>query len=136
MTNTRFYLVEYSRRLGGSKTLKRLDIKIEMSERDLKSILCDDSSKMRYIVLSIARYFVALLEILLGIRFVLKFLGASEIALVVDWIYSVTDVVVAPFDSIFSNFYMASGIVDIIAISAMIGYFILALIIFKILDFL
>ena len=82
---------------------------------------------------SLVKYIVALLELLLGIRLVLKFLGASERAMIVDWLYKISDVIVSPFDFIFSNIYTRQGMIDIVAISAIVGYFILTLIILKLL---
>jgi hypothetical protein len=46
-------------------------------------------------------YIVGLIEILLGFRFVLKLLGANPSNGFVDFIYSVTGILTAPFDTIF-----------------------------------
>lgn len=46
-------------------------------------------------------YVLGLVEILLGLRFVLKLFGANPVSAFVDIIYSVTNVLTAPFDNIF-----------------------------------
>lgn len=46
-------------------------------------------------------YVLGSIEILLGFRFVLKLLGANVASGFVDFIYNVTGVLTAPFDSIF-----------------------------------
>ncbi|MBI4993540.1 YggT family protein [Candidatus Wolfebacteria bacterium] len=76
----------------------------------------------------------SLLEIFLGIRVVLKFFGASSKASIVDTIYKFSDLLISPFKSIFPNIYLTSGMIDMVAISAMIGYLILTFIIIKILQ--
>ncbi|MEK7555629.1 MAG: hypothetical protein AAB516_02315 [Patescibacteria group bacterium] len=91
---------------------------------------------MRHFFYSLIKYIIALLEFLLGIRLVLKFLGASERAMVVDWLYQATDVIISPFNFIFSNIYIKQGFIDIVAISAMIGYFVLALLILQFINIL
>ena len=84
----------------------------------------------------IIKYFFALLEALIGIRVVLRFLGASERAIIVDLIYGLTDIFLVPFRYIFPNIYLRDGIVDIVAVSAMIGYFIVVLAVLRLLDLL
>lgn len=46
-------------------------------------------------------YIVGFIEVLLGFRFVLKLFGANPGSGFVDFIYSITDVLTAPFDNIF-----------------------------------
>lgn len=46
-------------------------------------------------------YIVGLIEILLGLRFILKLLGANPSSGFVNLIYTITNVLTAPFDSIF-----------------------------------
>lgn len=89
---------------------------------------------MHHFLSSLIKYFISLIEFLLGLRVVLKFLGASERALVVDWLYHMTNIIIAPFNYIFLNIYTKWGVIDIVAISSMLGYLILALVILKFLD--
>ncbi len=53
------------------------------------------------VVANIVWYIVGFIEILLAFRFVLKLLGANPASGFVDFIYNVTGVLTAPFDSIF-----------------------------------
>lgn len=46
-------------------------------------------------------YVIGFIEILLGFRFVLKLFGANPAAGFVDFIYSLTGILTAPFDNIF-----------------------------------
>lgn len=75
-----------------------------------------------------------LAESFLLIRFILKWLNASAQAFIARVFYSFTDILVWPFNFIFPNVNLADGgIIDVIAVSSMIGYAILALIIVGIL---
>lgn len=89
---------------------------------------------IHYIFSLIIKYPLALLEALIGIRVILRFLGASERAIIVDLIYGFTDFFLVPFDYIFPNIYLRDGIIDIVAISAMIGYFVVALSVLRLFD--
>ncbi len=52
-------------------------------------------------VANVVWYIVGLIEVLLAFRFVLKLFGANSSSSFVDFIYSFTGVMTAPFDSIF-----------------------------------
>ncbi|MCL5004402.1 MAG: YggT family protein [Patescibacteria group bacterium] len=84
-----------------------------------------------YYISSIIKYLTGLLEIVLGARVVLKFLGASSKALIVELLYKTTDFIIAPFKFIFPNVYVNKGVVDFTTLSAMLGYLILVLVILK-----
>src|SRR3989344_2137261 len=75
-----------------------------------------------------------LLEFSLFLRLLLKFVGASSRAPVVDLIYRYTDILVFPFVPIFSDIRLLDRIIETSAISAIIGYGILIFIIFKLWD--
>ncbi|MEK7464684.1 MAG: hypothetical protein AAB617_02820 [Patescibacteria group bacterium] len=69
------------------------------------------------------KFFLGLFEVLLAIRVVLKFLTASSRAVVVDFIYTITDIINVPFGGIFTNRFLRNGSeVDVVAVSAMLGY--------------
>lgn len=81
---------------------------------------------------SLGRYLFILGELLLVLRIVLKFLAASGEALIVNLLYKITDFIIIPFDFIFPNIFLdADKVIDIVAISAAIGYFLLVAIIVK-----
>lgn len=84
-----------------------------------------------YFIASLIKYFTILLELLLGIRVVFKFLGANAKAEIVQLIYGISDFFTMPFKFIFPNISINGGIIDFVAISAIIGYLILVLIILK-----
>ncbi len=66
-------------------------------------------------------------------RIVLKFLAANPIAVIVDLVYKVSDIVIYPWSGIFKNAYLTGGgMVDVVAISAMIGYPVLVYIILEV----
>ena len=75
-----------------------------------------------------------LLEFSLFLRLLLKFVGASSRAPVVDLIYKYTDILVFPFVPIFSDIRLLDRMIETSAISAIIGYGILIFIIFKLWD--
>ena len=81
----------------------------------------------------INRLFV-LLELSLIIRLVLKFLGASKSALVVNFIYKYTDFLIKPFEGIFSNFYFQGKPVEASTLSAIVGYLIILFVISRIIN--
>lgn len=89
-------------------------------------------------ILPLVPYFLnrilLLTEFFLMIRFILKWLNASDSAFIVSIFYSFTDVLVWPFNFIFPNIALnGGGIADMIAISSMIGYAVFTLIIIGIL---
>ena len=86
-----------------------------------------------YYTSAIIKYLTGLLEIILGARVILKFLGASSKALIVELLYKITDFIAAPFKFIFPNVYLNKGVIDFTTLSAMAGYFILVLVILKLL---
>lgn len=84
-------------------------------------------SLVRYV-----KYFLGLFETLLALRVVLKFLAANPQAVIVDLVYKASDIVVYPFSGIFSNAALVGGgVVDVVAISAMIGYPVLVYVILE-----
>lgn len=74
-----------------------------------------------------------LVELFLFLRLSLKFLNASARALVVEFIYKYSDILVSPFNFIFSDIYWKDRIIDTTTISAMIGYAILVFVFFRLL---
>ena len=63
-----------------------------------------------------------LLQLFLFLRLLLKFLGANPEALAVDIIYRNSDVLVSPFNFIFSDLFWQGRLIEISVISAMAGY--------------
>jgi uncharacterized protein YggT (Ycf19 family) len=63
-----------------------------------------------------------LVTILVGIRFVLKLLGASTLSGFVSFIYGLTDALIAPFRAIFTNPSGSSSTIDLAALVAIVVY--------------
>lgn len=81
---------------------------------------------------SLARYLFVLAELSLILRIILKFLAASGEALIVGLLYKITDFIIIPYDFIFPNIFLdADKVIDIVAMSAAIGYLLLVAIIVK-----
>ena len=89
--------------------------------------------KIRIIVERAVKNLLGLASLILLVRLVLKFLGASPKAFVVDLIYKYTDILLAPFEFIFQDIYFQNRIIETAVISAMIGYSILVFVVFKLL---
>ena len=69
------------------------------------------------------KYLLSIVEVLLVVRVALQLFGASAQAMVVEFLYVVTDVINTPFQGIFENIPLrVGGVIDLVAISAMIGY--------------
>lgn len=89
--------------------------------------------KICSVTVSILEKLFFLMEGFLFLRFILKFLEASPKALIVKIIFRYSDILVSPFNFIFPNFDFRGYFVEISVISAIIGYAILAFIVFKVL---
>ena len=81
---------------------------------------------MRFSTSSITKYLKYILgfvEVLLAFRVLLMFLEASAIAPIVELLYKVTDAIVVPFAGIFRDIILRNGsVIDLNALSAMVGY--------------
>ena len=84
----------------------------------------------------IIKRLLCILELFLFLRLLLKFLGASSEALVVNLIYKYSDTLISPFRFIFQDIYWNGSVIELATISAMIGYVILIFVIFKLLHIL
>lgn len=89
--------------------------------------------KTYLMILRVIKRLLGLLEWFLFLRLVLKFLGANSQALVVNLVYKYSDVLISPFQFIFSDIEWKGRVIETATISAMIGYWILILIFFQIL---
>lgn len=73
-------------------------------------------------------FFLALLEIFLGLRVILRFFAANPDVSFVHWIYTSSDVLMQPFRGIFPTAVVGRNhIVDFSAIFAMIVYGLIAM---------
>lgn len=81
------------------------------------------------------KYLVSIVEILLVIRVLLRLFGASSRAMIVEFIYVVTGIIITPFAGIFNDIHLkVGGTIDLVAISAMIGYPVIAFLVRELLE--
>jgi len=90
-------------------------------------------SKTYSIFLYLVKRLFLLFEFFLFLRLILKFFNANPQALVVNFIYKYSDIIIYPFQSIFPNVYWKNYFIDTVTISAMIGYVIAVFVILQIL---
>ena len=70
-------------------------------QQQTRKVTTDATADSRSTAANLVWYIVGLIEVLIGFRFVLKLLGANPSSGFVNFIYSITGVLTAPFDSIF-----------------------------------
>ncbi|MFH1671743.1 MAG: hypothetical protein ABH889_03175 [Candidatus Portnoybacteria bacterium] len=87
-------------------------------------------------VFYIIKRLLGLVEVLLLLRFILKFFAANPNTLIVDLIYKYSSYLVSPFDFIFNNIYFQGYLIEMDTISAMVGYGIVIIILFWVLKLL
>ncbi len=75
-----------------------------------------------------------LVEFGLALRLTLKFLEANTGTLVVRYLFSYTEILLAPFQSIFPDYVWYGKPVELTSVAAMLGYIIFAIIIFLFLE--
>ena len=79
---------------------------------------------------------LSIMELVLGLRFVLELLGASAAAPFIAWIYNASWSLVAPFQGAFPSLYLSGGyVIDLSAILAMITYAIVAWLVIRLIAF-
>ncbi len=91
------------------------------------------STKPIYHGTQIVWYILGFIEVLLGLRFVLKLLGANTGAAFTDSIYSITSIFVSPFVSVFRTSYPAGTAFEWTTLLAMFIYYLIAYGIIKLL---
>ncbi len=79
-------------------------------------------------VLGLINFFLALVEIFLGLRVVLRFFAANPDVSFVHWIYASSDVLMQPFRGIFPTEVIGRDhVIDFSAMFAMVVYALIAL---------
>lgn len=84
------------------------------------------STKPLYRGAQIVWYILAVLETLLSIRFFLRLFGANPEASFSSFIYTATEIFVAPFASVFGNANMDGAVVEWGTLLAIVVYWIIA----------
>lgn len=88
------------------------------------------------ILIFIVNLIFYVIELLLLARFLLKLFAANTAAPFVQWVYSNSAVLVAPFQNIFPNFRLGGFLIDIPTLIALIVYILIGRLIIYILSFL
>jgi hypothetical protein len=78
---------------------------------------------------------VVAIELLLAVRLVFEFLGASQSSSFVQWLYGITYSLVSPFSGAFPQLYVSGSPIDLAVVLAMIGYAIIGWIAIRLLQF-
>lgn len=80
--------------------------------QETRKIDTTSTASGKSVAVNIIWFIVGTIVVLLGLRFVLKLFGANQSSGFVDLIYSITNVLTAPFDSMFGVTRSTSGEVD------------------------
>lgn len=74
------------------------------------------------IATAIAYFFLGIIEVLLGFRFILMLLAANSNAVFTDWVYASSAPFVAPFNGVFPSFDVLNFTLELASPLAMIAY--------------
>lgn len=92
---------------------------------------------IRYFTTSLLSIFIGLVQLFLGLRFILKLFGANAENAFVNWVYEMSGVLLEPFRGIFPiRVYENAYIFEFSTLFAMLMYAILAALLLALLDFL
>jgi len=86
-------------------------------------------------VLRVVDTVIGIIELMLGLRLLLEFLGANPASAFVAWLYSVTDTLSGPFAGAFPSLAVGGFVLDLSIIFAMIGYGLIGWLIAQLLSF-
>lgn len=107
------------------------------TQKETRRVDTEVTGDSKSTVANVVWYIVGFIEILLGFRFVLKLLGANPLSGFVDFIYTFSGILTAPFDNIFNVTSTTAGDVQSVfepsilvamAVYALIGWGIVKLI--------
>jgi YggT family protein len=85
--------------------------------------------RLRFIAANLLNFFMAIVEGFLGLRFLLKLFGANANTGFVDWVYEMSDPLLAPFRGIFpAEVFENSYVIEFSTLFAMLMYAILGLV--------
>lgn len=101
-------MAEYKETVTKSKDegVDQTGVQVKQESRKVNTEVKADS---RSVAGNAVWYILGVIEVLLAFRFVLKLLGANPNSGFVDFIYSITGILTAPFDSIFGVATAKSG---------------------------
>jgi hypothetical protein len=83
-------------------------------------------ANMRFWITRVVYYILAVLEVILGLRFIFRLLGASQGNDFVMFLYNLSHVFVGPFNGIFNDQALGHSVFEISTIVAMLVYALVA----------
>jgi YggT family protein len=92
-----------------------------------------EKNKPTFKIRMLVWYLVDIIEALLGLRFLLRFLGANPANAFADFIYDLSLVFVGPFLNLFNPITVGNFVIEVSTLFAMLAYWLLAYIISEIL---
>lgn len=93
--------------------------------------MISESTRPLYRGTQIVWYTLAVVETLLGVRFLFKLLQANPAAAFTDIVYSLSSIFVLPFVAVFKNLRVENSVFEWTTLLAMLVYWLLALAIIK-----
>ena len=81
-------------------------------QQETRKVDTTSTASDKSVIVNIIWFIVGTIVVLLSLRFVLKLFGANQSSSFVDLIYSITNTLTAPFDSMFGVVRSTSGEVD------------------------
>jgi hypothetical protein len=84
------------------------------------------STRPTYRATQVVWYIAGVIEVILGLRFILRLLGANPAAGFVDAVYTVSQPLMAPFANIVRNAQVSGSVFDWNTLIAMVVYWMLA----------
>lgn len=83
---------------------------------------------VRYVAVNLLNFFTAVVESILGLRFLLKLFGANDVNGFVNWVYEMSDALLEPFRGIFpAKVFENQYVLEFSTLFAMLMYAIIAL---------
>lgn len=106
--NEGFYMAEFKETITTSQD-EGVDATGAQVQQQTRKVATEASGDSKSTAANAVWYIVGFIEILIGFRFVLKVLGANPTSGFVDFIYTITGILTAPFDNIFGVARNATG---------------------------
>jgi uncharacterized protein YggT (Ycf19 family) len=96
-----------------------------------------DNLSARSLAVSLLNFFFAIVEGFLALRLILKLFAANSSAPFVDWVYSMSSVLLDPFRGIFpTRVFEGNHVLEFSTLFAMLVYALFALIVLSLINFL
>jgi uncharacterized protein YggT (Ycf19 family) len=90
---------------------------------------------IKYLTINLTDFFVGLVELFLGFRFVLKLFGANSTNGFVSWVYDMSSTLLEPFRSVFpTKVFENTYVLEFSTIFAMLIYAILGMLLLALID--